>query len=222
MLAKGLLLKIKKEWLVYMNFTESNKKKANHRRRQTIVWLRLRYGLVALFQRPWRVGLLAVFLIGFHIAWNKRNQIFGLLDISKGSPLLSPIYGCAISTLLVVLPLLFLIGLLMRLGTPKQTKDFELRLLQIGLKDRFDDCPVLITREKQRDSSVEYMTFFSRGVSKEVWEQNRADVEDALDISWVDIPRYGGKRGTNRNYIVLTVVSGTGPVRKEPLYDDEL
>lgn len=205
-----------------MSFTELSRETASRRRRQAIVWLRVRYGIAALFQRPWCAGLFAMFLIASYIAWDKRDQIIALLDLNNGGPLLSLIYGYAVSALFVALFLLLLIGMLMRFGTPKQAKDFELRLLQIGLKDLFDHGPVLVKRKKQRSSSVECMTFFSRGVSKEMWEQNRTSVEDALNVSWVEMPRYGGKRGANRNYIVLTVVPGTGPVRKETLYDDDL
>ena len=202
-------------------FSRPTSEEVSRRRRQLVTWLRLRYGLIELFRRPWKACIFAAFLTLCYIAWNGRRKILTLNMVSR-TPLLSLIYEHAISALILFMSFLLLLGLLMALGTPHQAKEIERRLSQIGLTDRFGDCPVLVSSKTQKASSVRYLSFFSRGISKEMWEQNRTDIEDALNVSWVDTPKYGGKGAANRNYVVLAVTSGTGIVRKETLYDDAL
>lgn len=184
-------------------------------RKQNFAALRLR--LCALITKPWKFVLVFPFAILFVYAWNCHKSFTPY----NNNPILSSIYNYLGGALLVILFTLCLIALLYRLSIPLYTKKYEDSLLKVGLVAHDGTTPVLIARKKIAHTKAYKLTFFSQGVSKEIWEQRKIDIEDALNFTFIEPIEYGGKNRNNRNLIVLTVTSNFRINRKEVLIDDE-
>ncbi|MBQ3135778.1 MAG: hypothetical protein IJB75_08255 [Oscillospiraceae bacterium] len=197
------------------------RKEILHFRNQFVMRIRVCYGLRNLFRRPWKLVFFAVVVGVFIVLSSGRTNILLPVEVAE-TPLLSMVYECSIAALRILMFVLLVVGLLIAFGTPRAAREIERNLVHVRLTDRYDWGPVLVEDSRMKGTAVRKLTFYSHGISKEMWESRQQAVEDVLNVQWVDAPCYGGKREDNRNYIVLTVVPGTGPERKEPLYDDEL
>lgn len=189
------------------------------RRKRKIATLRLVAWLKDLIRAPWSLAPFLPLCIVFAMLWKKR---VGLLP-NSGNLLLSTVNYYCFSLLLPLIFVLLVAGLLSLFSTPRYAKRYEDALLQIGLVSYGGEPPALISRKRIKGtSSVTQLVFYSLGVSKETWERQKNEVEDALNLHLVDTIKYGGWKGANRNLIVLTAAPGSGGNRQEPLYDEEL
>lgn len=155
----------------------------------------------------------------FIVIWNIRAKInfFG-----GNSQFLTALCGHIITFLIPALFILLLAGLILLLGTPYRAKLTADNLSQIGLVSQ-GFSPALVSRNHVKNTDVSVLVFYSLGVSKELWEKQQAAVQDVLNIHFVEPIKYGGRKETNRNLIVLTVSPGASGIgRREKLYDDEL
>lgn len=154
----------------------------------------------------------------FIFLWNVRDM---LVPFHSDIPLLITVWGYIIAVLIPLLFLLFLVGLLLLLGTPFRAKVVESSLLQIGLANRYGHAPALISCKRIKNTQVSVMAFYSLGVGAEKWETHRAEIQDALNVHFVEPIKYGGRNGRNRNIIVIAAAPGAEAHRKDVLYDDE-
>ncbi|MGX8701805.1 SNF2-related protein [Caproiciproducens sp.] len=119
---------------------------------------------------------------------------------------------------------LFLVGLLLLLGTPFRARTVENSLLQIGLANRYGYAPALISCKRIKNTQVSVqvsvMEFYSLGVAMEIWETHRTEIQDALNVHFVEPIKYGGRNGRNRIIIVITAAPGAETQRKDVLYDE--
>lgn len=184
------------------------------------IWLQLTNGVRELIKRPWKIAPLLALVAMFALAWHNRGKV----ALTTTFPLISAVWMYVVASFIVLFFLIGFVSLLVAIGTPRQAKWIEAELAHIGVVDRYDFSPVLISLQRSKETRQVYtLTFFSRGISKETWEGKRQEVEDVLNVRWIEDARYGGKHDDNRNYIVLTVASGAGTAgRGETLYDDEL
>jgi len=137
-------------------------------------------------------------------------------------PLMVALWALVIILVIVVLAIFLLFGLLVTIGTPRRAKEIEASLVHVALIDRYGFGPILVSNRGICHTDITSLTFLSRGISKEAWEKKRKDIEDRLNVHYVEEIKYGGKNGSNRNYIILTVAPGINEGRAELLYDDEL
>ena len=186
---------------------------------RALLWLRLSNGVHELIKRPWKLAsLLALFAL-FLFTWNNRNKVAFTTSI----PMLNVIWAYVVEILIVMLATLTALGLLALMGTPYQAKRIEAALAHASVVDRYGSPPILVSLRHDKVTGISTMVFFSRGISKEAWEGKRRDIEDILNVRWIEDARYGGRRGNNGNYIAITVASGARATeRGETLYDDEL
>lgn len=183
---------------------------------RAILRLRLSNGVRELIKRPWKLAPLLALVVLFVIAWNNRGKV----AFTTAIPAISAALAYAIEILIVLLATLSVLGLLVLLGTPYQAKRIEAALAHASVVDRYGSPPVLASWRRDKATGISTMVFFTRGTSKEAWEGKRRDIEDVLNVRWVEDAQYGNN---NSNYIVLTVASGAGTAgRGETLYDDEL
>lgn len=186
---------------------------------RAILRLRLSNGVRELIKHPWKLTPLLALVVLFVIAWNHRGKV----AFTTAIPAINTAWAYVVEILIVMLAVLAVLGLLALLGTPYKAKRTEAALAHASVVDRYGSPPILAAWRRDKATGISTLTFFSRGLSKEAWEGKRRDIEDVLNVRWVEDARYGGKHGDNGNYIVLTVASGTGTAgRGETLYDEEL
>lgn len=202
-----------------IDFFARTKKLEAEKRRRNIFWLRLRYGVLAIVRQPWKLIFPVLLLLLSVLAWGNRAKI--PLPGGNGDPALVALWECAVALLIIMFSALLLLGLAVVLGTPPHAKKIDAALVHVDLVDCYGSGPALISSQRTKGTDIRIMEFLSYGISKEKWERKQSDIEDVLNVHYVERMRYGGRKGNNRNYIVLTVAPGAGAKRAEPLYDDE-
>jgi len=155
------------------------------------------------------------------IAWRNRSK-FTLPGENNIFPEWVMLWQITLSVLIIVLALLGFWGILALLGTPHHARQIDAALVHIGLVDRYDVGPALLSSRRVKGSPVQVLELFSEGISLEAWEGKRRAVEDALNVHMVEPLAYGGRKGNNRHRIVLTVAPGAANKQAKPLYDDDL
>ena len=200
-------------------FAEQQRAYIVMQRNRARLWLRLSNGVRELIKHPWKLAPLFTLAVLCLLAWNNRGKV----AFASSVPLLNALWMYAIEALLVLLSVISLLALLALLGTPCHAKHIEAALAHARVVDRYGFPPALVSRQRDISGEISIMTFYSRGIPQELWEKRRREIEDVLNVRWVEDAKYGGKLNNNGNYIILTVANGTGIVeRGEPLYDDEL
>ena len=203
-----------------INIIHQEKMLARKRRNRTILWLRLCSGMREVATRPLK-GIPLVLLCGvFVFIWNTRNML--VQPFHNSNPLLSTVCSYLIIVFIPMFFLLLLAGLLFLFGTPFRAKAIEASLLQIGLSNRYGHAPALISRKHVKNTSVSVLMFYSPAVGMERWEKQKSEVQDALNLHFVEPIKYGGRKASNRNIIVITATSGVAIRREDTLYDDEI
>lgn len=189
---------------------------AQRRRNRIIQRLRLWSG-VKEAATTWKGILILLLCAAFIFLWNVRDT---LVPFHRDIPLLVTAWSYIIAIFIPLLFLLFLVGLLLLLGTPFRAKTVESSLLQIGLANRYGYGPILISCKRIKNAQVRVMAFYSLGVSMETWETRRAEIQDALNVHFVKPIKYGGKFRKNRNVIVITAKTGAETRREDVLYEE--
>lgn len=180
---------------------------------------RLSNGIRELIKRPWKFAPLVALVALFLLVWNNRDRI----AFTSSFPMLNTLGLYAVKAFILLLFVFAFLTILAALGTPLHAKRIETALSHACVVDRYNFPPMLVSRQRDKSGEITTMIFFSRGISKELWEKRQRNFEDVLNVRWIEDARYGGKRGDNGNYIVLTLASGTGRTeRGETLYDEEL
>lgn len=113
----------------------------------------------------------------------------------------------------------FLLVLTMLTTAPPRAMEYEAIFTAIDFTDCYGNPPALISKKKEKSSKVIQMTFYCSGISLKQWQERQGDIQDALNVTYVEAPQYAYNK---RYYIMLTVVPGVGGPRKGSLYDDEL
>ena len=201
------------------NYLIEAEKAETQRRQQTILWCRIRCGVMEIFRKPWKALLIAVLCVVTVLMYGNKPVILALFPINSRSRLPMQICSISVSAIIILAFIFSFVGLLVLLGTPLHAKQIEASLAHIGLTDRYGFPPVLVVFGKAcRNPAIKEMHFYSRGIDRLLWIQRQAAIEDILNVTITEPISYG----KSRNYIVLTVVPGAATRRTEPLYDDEL
>ncbi|TQI69031.1 hypothetical protein [Clostridium sp. KNHs216] len=200
------------------NIVHQTKVLAHRRRNRSILRLRLWSGIKEVIAKPWKGILILLLCAAFIFLWSARDT---LVPFHSDIPLLITVWDYIIAAFIPLLFLLLLVGLLLLLGTPFRAKAVESSLLQIGLANRYGYAPALISCRRIKNTQVSVMAFYSLGVGTETWETHRTEIQDALNVHFVEPIKYGGRNGRNRNIIVITAAPGAEVRREDVLHDDE-
>jgi len=131
-------------------------------------------------------------------------------------PELVMFWDCSTRLFIFILFLFATVALLIL--PPRQAAKVEAALVHIGLIDRYDLGPILVSCQQIGHSSANRLTFYCRGIARKMWEKRQPAIEDVLNVHYLEPPKYG----KNRNFVVLVVAPGVESKRKESLFDDEL
>lgn len=188
-------------------------------RRKVVVRSRLWHGLKRLFLEPWTLVFPLLLVVAAALAWHNTDKL-PLFGGNDAIPEMVVLWQLVLSALVIVLSALLFFGLLSLLGTPRRAKEIDAALLHIGLVDRYDLGPALLSSRRVKGSSVCVLEFWSKGISLTAWEDKGRAIEDVLDVHMVEAPTYGGRKGNNRRRIRLTVAPGAGNQSTAALYED--
>ena len=189
------------------------------KRRRRVYLLRLQTGLSGFAKAPWKI-IPILLLCGLSMAvWDNRSQI---KPFSVDNHLLTAIYNYAVALLIPLVSIVLLAGVLLLLTWPKRAGTYEDCLRQMGLVDRYGNPPALICQNRVKGTEASIMAFYSLGIGREIWEKHSADIQDALNVHFLEPIKYGGRNERNRNIIIITVAPGAEIQRKDVLYDDEI
>lgn len=185
-------------------------------RRQVVSRTRLWCGLKRLFLEPRTLVFPLLLVVAAVLAWHNTDK----LPLHSSIPEMELLGKFALSAMVVVLSALLFFGLLSLLGTPRRAKKIDAALFHIGLVDRYDLGPALLSSRRVKGSSVQVLEFWSKGISLEAWEDKRRAIEDVLNVHMVEAPTYGGRKGNDRRRIRLTVAPGADNQPTAALYED--
>lgn len=139
---------------------------------------RMKSGLAAVKDTPYKGLLLGAYLMGAALVWLFRAHLFGLDTYGMFSPVLET----AISLLLPLYAVGGLLALLVLLGTPWGGREAREGLQRVGLTNHAGETPVLLSKQADRDNPrLTVWEFDPCGIPLKEWEDKRSRVETALD-----------------------------------------
>ncbi len=160
--------------------TRNEKDTINRRTENRCLLQCMKRGLEAVRDTPYKRALMAAYLMGAVLVWLFRAYLFGLDTYGMFSPVLEAIIN-------LLLPLYAVGGLLAALallGTPWGSKAAKEGLQKVGLVNHAGEAPALIA--KRQDGNNPRLTiweFDPCGIPLGEWEDKRARIETALDIT---------------------------------------
>lgn len=108
------------------------------------------------------------------------------------------------------------IGILILLGTPLGTRKIHENLLRIGFVNRAGECPILVSKYKDKREKALVLKFENRGISITEWNRQYAELQTALNCYIAKI-----EYGKNLRYILLYTVSAKNTLPQKLYWSDE-
>ena len=129
---------------------------------------------------PYKGVLLGAYLVGAALVWLFRAYLFSLDSYGMFSPVLE----AAINLLIPLYAVGGLLAFLAFLGTPQGSKAAKEGLQKVGLVNHAGEAPALIAKRQDRDNPrLTIWEFDPCGIPLGEWEDKRARIETALDIT---------------------------------------
>ena len=124
--------------------------------------------------------LLVAYLVGAALVWLFRAYLFSLDSYG----MFSPVLGAAVNFLIPLYAVGGLLAFLALLGTPWGSKAAKEGLQKVGLVNHAGEAPALIAKRQDRDNpQLTVWEFDPCGIPLGEWEDKRARIETALDIT---------------------------------------
>ena len=160
--------------------TRNEKDTINRRTENRRLFQRMKMGLEVIKHTPYKGVLLGVYLVGAVLVWLFRAYLFGLDTYGMFSPVLEAI----INLLLPLYAVGGLLAVLVLLGTPRGSKSAKVGLQKVGLVNHAGEAPALIAKRQDKENSrLTVWEFDPCGIPLDEWEDKRARIETALDIT---------------------------------------
>jgi len=186
------------------------------RRNRTMLYLRIRLGIIQLINKPLLNILLIPIIILSVAVWKGKDKLITSFDVPE---ILFPIFRYSIYIISIMIPILLLLFLIECIGAFTARKD------EGDLQEAFDKqelrngCPILMNKKKVKGSNVIMLEFYS-SIPLKTWIDKKDDIADSMNVHFVEQIRYGGKSHGKR--IVIFTGTGRKPTDRENLYDEEL
>ena len=160
--------------------TRSDKDTIHKRTENRRLLQRMKTGLAAVKHTPYKGVLLGAYLMGVVLVWIFRAYLFGMDTYGMFSPALE----AAINLLIPLYAVGGLLAFLAFLGTPWGSKAVKEGLQKVGLVNHAGEAPALIAKRQDRENSrLTVWEFDPCGIPLGEWEDKRARIETALDIT---------------------------------------
>ena len=160
--------------------TRSDKNTIHKRTENRRLLQRMKTGLAVVKHTPYKGVLLGAYLVGAALVWLFRAYLFSLDSYGMFSPVLE----AAINLLIPLYAVGGLLAFLALLGTPWGSKAAKEGLQKVGLVNHAGEAPALIAKRQDRDNPrLTVWEFDPCGIPLGEWEDKRARIETALDIT---------------------------------------
>ena len=160
--------------------TRSDKDTIHKRTENRRLLQRMKTGLEVVTHTPYKGVLLGAYLVGAALVWLFRAYLFSLDSYGMFSTVLE----AAINLLIPLYAVGGLLAFLALLGTPWSSKAAKEGLQKVGLVNHAGEAPALIAKRQDRDNPrLTIWEFDPCGIPLGEWEDKRARIETALDIT---------------------------------------
>lgn len=160
--------------------TRTDKDNINKRTENRHLLRRIRVGFAAARATPYKGLLLGLYLARAVLTWLLRAHLFSLDTYG----LFSPVLGAAIDLLIPLYTVGGFLALLVLIGTPWGGKAAKEGLQIAGLVNHAGEAPILIAKRQDiNNSRLTIWEFDPCGIPLGEWEDKRARVETALNIT---------------------------------------
>ena len=160
--------------------TRSDKDTIHKRTENRRLLQRMKTGLAVVTHTPYKGVLLGAYLVGAALVWLFRAYLFSLDSYGMFSTVLE----AAINLLIPLYAVGGLLAFLALLGTPWGSKAAKEGLQKVGLVNHAGEAPALIAKRQDRDNPrLTIWEFDPCGIPLGEWEDKRARIETALDIT---------------------------------------
>lgn len=160
--------------------TRSDKDTIHKRTENRRLLQRMKTGLAVVTHTPYKGVLLGAYLVGAALVWLFRAYLFSLDSYGMFSPVLE----AAINLLIPLYAMGGLLAFLALLGTPRGSKAAKEGLQKVGLVNHAGEAPALIAKRQDRGNPrLTIWEFDPCGIPLGEWEDKRARIETALDIT---------------------------------------
>lgn len=160
--------------------TRTDKDNISKRTENRHLLRRIKVGVAAARATPYKRLLLGLYLAGAVLTWLLRAHLFSLDTYG----LFSPVLGAAIDLLIPLYTVGGFLALLVLMGTPWGGKAAKEGLQIAGLVNHAGEAPILIAKRQDiNNSRLTIWEFDPCGIPLNEWEDKRARVETALNIT---------------------------------------
>lgn len=137
-------------------------------------------GLASLCDNPFHIVLIFAYLIIALLLWCNRGQVFQV----DSYELISPILEALLRLLFPLYAVGGVLALLVWMGTPMGGKTAKEDLQRVGLMNHAGEAPILLAKYQDKENSnVTVWEFDPCGIPLNEWEDKRAKVEAALNLT---------------------------------------
>ena len=190
----------------------TDKEKVYQHTRQKYLFLRIVAGVKEIVRRKWKVIFVILYAVLMFDIWKHRYD-FSPID---NTALFWGVYKSAIDTAFILIVILGGIGILILLGTPLGTRKIHENLLRIGFVNRAGECPILVSKYKDKKEKAIVLKFENRGIPITEWNRQYAELQTALNCYIAKI-----EYGKNLRYILLYPVSAKNNLPQKLYWSDE-
>lgn len=160
--------------------TRTDKDNISKRTENRHLLRRVKAGLAAVKSTPYKGLLLGAYLAGAVLAWQLRTHLFSLDTYG----MFSPVLGAAVDLLIPLYAVGGLLALLVLMGTPWGGRTAREGLQKAGLVNHAGETPILVSKRQDGEHSrLTVWEFDPCGIPLNEWEDKRARVETALNIT---------------------------------------
>lgn len=160
--------------------TRTDRDNINKRTENRHFLRRIRVGLAAAKSTPYKGLLLGAYLAGAVLTWLLRAYLFSLDTYG----MFSPVLGVALDLLIPLYAVGGFLSLLVLMGTPWSSRTAKEGLQKAGLVNHVGEAPVLVSKGPDiNNPRLTIWEFDPCGIPLGEWEDKRARVETALDIT---------------------------------------
>ena len=149
------------------------------------------------------------------IIWVNMDYAFTVFDVPK---IILPIYTVTIKAFGVLIPLLWVWGMIDVIGTIIARKDEALMQMAFNEKELRNGSPILMYKCKDKKTGFAIREWYSP-IPMKLWVEHQEEIADAMNIHFVQNFRYGGK--SNGSRIVMYYAEGREATARGVLYDEE-
>ena len=152
---------------------------------------RLCAGISSVKNNPINLLVLVIYVLVMMLMWHFRSAIWGLDNLGPFTAALEGLLGFAH----LVFSMFVLIILLVSMGTPSGSRTIREAFQKVGLVNHAGEAPVLVAKRKdKKNSRLTIFEFDPCVLSLDEWEDKRARIETALNITIAKIEWAKGRK----------------------------